>query len=289
MPTQRQQILFICAKCKKSNMKLMSYAERKGNHQADLFCEDCEVVSEDEEDEDDECFIQYRKEIEEGCPEGHITIWDNHGFRYEEEEEIDGIPMSKYIRSLNEEFCVYCDKKENLHNVNGSSVGDYYSCGCDEDEEEEEAWCYANSTIDTIENDKCFCSVGGCHLPTTFFDGEGNEVVNECEACGNGMSEKNTRYDEEEEGVYCNECFEGTNDENVVKIIKKIKDEIPFVNVKPYSHNLIGLHMTMLEKIAGKQAVLELVKTTELKNLGWGYLLGEDEGEVEGETILLGK
>ena len=93
MPTQRQQILFICAKCKTSNMKLMSYAERKGNHQADLFCEACEVVK---------------------------------------EEEIDGIPMSKYIRSLNEEFCVYCDKKENLHNVNGSSVGDYYSCGCDE-------------------------------------------------------------------------------------------------------------------------------------------------------------
>ena len=41
-----------------------------------------------EEEDDDECIIQYRKEIEEGCPEGHKTVWDNHGFRYEEEENV---------------------------------------------------------------------------------------------------------------------------------------------------------------------------------------------------------
>ena len=51
----------------------------------------------------------------------------------EEDEEINGIPMSHYIRSFDEEICVYCDKKENLHNVNGSSTGDYYICrGCSE-------------------------------------------------------------------------------------------------------------------------------------------------------------
>jgi len=40
----------------------------------------------DEEEEDDESIIQYRKEIEEGCPEGYKTVWNSHGFRYEEEE-----------------------------------------------------------------------------------------------------------------------------------------------------------------------------------------------------------
>ena len=37
-----------------------------------------------EEEDDDESIIQYRKEMEEGCPEGHKTVWDNHGFRYVE-------------------------------------------------------------------------------------------------------------------------------------------------------------------------------------------------------------
>ena len=36
----------------------------------------------------------------------------------------------------------------------------------DEEDEEKEPYCYENSTKDTIENDTCFCSVGGCHLPT---------------------------------------------------------------------------------------------------------------------------
>ena len=50
----------------------------------------------------------------------------------EKEEKVNGIPLSKYFKSQNEEFCVYCDKKENLHYVDGSSTGGYYSCGCDE-------------------------------------------------------------------------------------------------------------------------------------------------------------
>ena len=32
--------------------------------------------------------------------------------------------------------------------------------------EEEEPWCYENSTKDTIESDRCYCSVGNCVLPT---------------------------------------------------------------------------------------------------------------------------
>jgi len=47
-------------------------------------------------------------------------------------EKVNGILLSKYFKSNAEEFCVYCDKKENLHYVEGSSTGGYYSCGCDE-------------------------------------------------------------------------------------------------------------------------------------------------------------
>jgi len=45
-------------------------------------CEQCE-----DEAEDDETTIQYRKEIEEGCPKGYTTIWNSHGFSYEKCEK----------------------------------------------------------------------------------------------------------------------------------------------------------------------------------------------------------
>ena len=39
------------------------------------------------------------------------------------------------------------------------------NCDC-ECCEEKESWCYENSTKDTIESDRCYCSVGNCSLPT---------------------------------------------------------------------------------------------------------------------------
>jgi len=51
------------------------------------------------EDEDDEQTIQYRKEMEEGCPEGYTTIWNSYGFSYEKMEEQE----QNYIRYGNAE------------------------------------------------------------------------------------------------------------------------------------------------------------------------------------------
>jgi hypothetical protein len=64
-----------------------------------------------------------------------------------EEEKVFGIPISQYFRSYNEGFCVYCNTTENLHEVDGSSTGSYFSCGCDEEvpvgkwtEDKKEVW-----------------------------------------------------------------------------------------------------------------------------------------------------
>lgn len=57
------------------------------------------------------------------------------------------------------------------------------------------------------------------------------------------------------------------------EIIAVIKKEIPFVDVKPFSHNIINLELNILEEVAGEQAVIELIKTTQLKNLGWGWIV----------------
>ena len=57
----------------------------------------------------------------------------------------------------------------------------------------------------------------------------------------------------------------GTKEE----IIKKIKQEIPFVDVKPFSHNIISLELRILARDYGLKEVEKLINTTKLKSLGW--------------------
>ena len=52
------------------------------------------------------------------------------------------------------------------------------NCDC-ECCEEKESWCYENSTKDTIESDRCYCSVGNCALPTFIEEEEKKKRFNE--------------------------------------------------------------------------------------------------------------
>lgn len=61
-----------------------------------------------------------------------------------------------------------------------------------------------------------------------------------------------------------------------VEIIEKIMKEIPFVDIKPYSHNLIGLYLNQLAEVSSQEIVKELVENTKLKDLGWDWILKED-------------
>ena len=57
------------------------------------------------------------------------------------------------------------------------------------------------------------------------------------------------------------------------EIIKNIKKEITYVDIKPYSHNIIGLELEILARDYGEEEVHNIVKNTKLKDLGWGYIL----------------
>jgi hypothetical protein len=57
------------------------------------------------------------------------------------------------------------------------------------------------------------------------------------------------------------------------EIINKIKKEIPYVDVKPFSHNIIGLELNVLAEKYGQEEVEKIVRETNLKNIGWGYIL----------------
>ncbi len=60
------------------------------------------------------------------------------------------------------------------------------------------------------------------------------------------------------------------------KHIEIILREIPFVDIKPYSHNIINLELSVLADNYGEEEAKKLIKNTQLKNLGWGYLLEEN-------------
>lgn len=65
------------------------------------------------------------------------------------------------------------------------------------------------------------------------------------------------------------------SDKTKEQIIEKIKQEIPFVDIKPFSHNIISLELRLLEKKYGEEEVKNLIKSTKLKDLGWGHFIEE--------------
>ena len=57
--------------------------------------------------------------------------------------------------------------------------------------------------------------------------------------------------------------------ESLEALRKKIEKEVPYVDVKPYSHNIIGLVLSMIEKDYGKASAIKAMKDFELDELGW--------------------
>ena len=49
----------------------------------------------------------------------------------------------------------------------------------------------------------------------------------------------------------------------------KIAKEVPYVDIKPYSHNIIGLVLGMIEKAHGRSEVIKAMKDFDLEDLGW--------------------
>ena len=65
-------------------------------------------------------------------------------------------------------------------------------------------------------------------------------------------------------------------DDRKQELIKAIKDQIPYVDIKPYSHNIIGLKLQMLSTEYGQEEANKLIRETKLKDIGW-TVIEEDE------------
>ena len=53
----------------------------------------------------------------------------------------------------------------------------------------------------------------------------------------------------------------------------KILNEIPYLDIKPYSHNIISLTLQMIEDDYGVEVVRGIIKDFKLDEKGWGYIL----------------
>ena len=53
------------------------------------------------------------------------------------------------------------------------------------------------------------------------------------------------------------------------EIHEKIEEEVPYVGVKPFSHNLIGMLLNMLAKQYGQEEANKAIEYYELEELGW--------------------
>ena len=53
------------------------------------------------------------------------------------------------------------------------------------------------------------------------------------------------------------------------EIIQSIKNEIPYVDIKEYSHNIISLELRMYSEIKGDEETYKLIRELGLDKLGW--------------------
>lgn len=58
---------------------------------------------------------------------------------------------------------------------------------------------------------------------------------------------------------------------------KSIAKEVPFVDIKPYSHNIIGILLGMIEKGYGRAEAINAMYDFDLEELGWSIPNLEEE------------
>jgi len=118
--------------------------------------------------------------------------------------------------STQEPKCWTCDEETATHSVFRDALNEN-ELTCDRcfseeyPEEEPEPYCFKDTTINTVNTDVCFCSVGGCVKPTEFDESEDENT--ECPS------------DDEEEGI----PFEHTSAIRQVNI--EIKNRVSKVGI----------------------------------------------------------
>ena len=78
-----------------------------------------------------------------------------------------------------------------------------------------------------------------------------------------------------------------TGVEKVDKNIMYILENIPWVDIKPYSHNIINISLRILSKQLGNDKLsIDIIRETPLKDLGWGHWVKKHDEENKKKSML---
>jgi len=68
---------------------------------------------------------------------------------------------------------------------------------------------------------------------------------------------------------------------SLAEVRQEIEDEIEWVDIKPYSHNIISAHLMGVNRVWGQEAANDIIMDLDLENLGWNTVETEDEEPVK--------
>ena len=71
---------------------------------------------------------------------------------------------------------------------------------------------------------------------------------------------------------YCCDCLEDKRNDNPIEdLIYEIEEEMEWVDIKPYSHNIISIKLRMIDEFYGDKEVNKVIRHLNLTSIGWDY------------------
>ncbi len=65
-------------------------------------------------------------------------------------------------------------------------------------------------------------------------------------------------------------------DENYINIVAGIDKQVDYIDIKPYSHNIIALHLGRAAELFGNEVANDLIEEFELEQYGWSKVTEEN-------------
>ena len=64
-----------------------------------------------------------------------------------------------------------------------------------------------------------------------------------------------------------------TGNDKLKELYSKIEEEVPYIDIKPFSHNLIGLSLRQIANEFGQDRANEAIEHFDLEELGWSKVV----------------
>ncbi len=72
------------------------------------------------------------------------------------------------------------------------------------------------------------------------------------------------------------------------ELFDKVEEQAEWLDIKPYSHNIIGLTLQMIDDYYGTHEVINAIYDNDLEDKGWGHIVKDyEEKQKNTKTITI--